>query len=78
MDVCVRGGGGGGGVFWVRVHVRAFFKPIPIIYFVFEKNDLFIAYIYLIEQNVYIFTFLHTLCCPKTKFTKNKCYNFGF
>ena len=29
-------------------------KPTPIIYLVFEKNDL---YIYLMEQNVYIFIY---------------------
>ena len=35
--------------------VRAsFLKPIPIIYLVFQKYDLFI---YLIEQNVYIFIY---------------------
>ena len=35
--------------------VRAsFFKPTPIIYLVFEKYDIFI---YLIEQNVYIFIY---------------------
>ena len=46
--------------------VRAsFFKPTPIIYFVFEIDDLFI---YLIEQNIYIFIycsliFIYTHCC---------------
>ena len=54
-------------------------KPTPIIYLVFEKNDLFI---YLIEQNVNIFIycsfiFIYPLCCLQTKFT-NKYYNFGF
>ena len=35
--------------------VRAiFFKHTPIIFMVFKKNDLFI---YLIEQNVYLFIF---------------------
>ena len=37
----------------IGTEVRAsFFKPTPIIYLVFEKNDLFI---YLIEQNIYFF-----------------------
>ena len=43
----------------------SFLKPTPIIYLIFEKNDLFI---YLIEQNVYIFIycvliFIYPLCC---------------
>ena len=43
----------------------SFLKPTPIIYLVFEKNDLFI---YLIEQNVNIFIycssiFIYPLCC---------------
>ena len=48
-----------------------FLKPTPIIYLVFEKNDLFI---YLIEQNVYIFKycclkFIYPICCLLTKLT---------
>ena len=48
-----RGGGGGGGLeanFGTGVRA-SFLKPTPIIYLVFEKNDLFI---YLIDQNVYV------------------------
>ena len=49
-----RGWGGNlGGNFGTGVRT-SFFKPIPIIYLVFEKNGLFI---YLIEQNVYIFIY---------------------
>ena len=63
-----RGLGGGGGdlrVILVRVCGPVFLKPTPIIYLVFEKNDLFI---YLIEQNVYIFIycssiFIYPQCC---------------
>ena len=40
--------GGGGGNFGTGVRA-SFFKPTPIIYLVFEKNDLFLN---LIEQNV--------------------------
>ena len=52
-------------VILVRVCEAVFMKPTPIIYLVFKKNDLFI---YLIEQNVYIFTycsliFIYPLCC---------------
>ena len=50
------GGGGGGNlrVILVRACGSVFFKPTPIIYQVFEKNDLFV---YLTEQNVYIFIY---------------------
>ena len=43
------GGGGGGnfGVILVRLCEPVFFKPTPIIYLVFETNDLFI---YLLEH----------------------------
>ena len=51
MCVC-RGGGGDLRVILVWVYEPVFFKPTRVIYLVFEKNDLFI---YLIEQNVYIF-----------------------
>ena len=65
---CVPCGGGGGGYLRVileRVCGPVFLKPTPIIYMVFEKNDLFI---YLIEQNVHIFIycsliFIYPLCC---------------
>ena len=56
-----RGGGGGGGVTWGYFGTgvgTSFLKRIPIIYLVFEKNDLFL---YLIEQNVYIFIFIPSL-----------------
>ena len=56
----------------------SFFKPTPIIYLVFEKNDLFI---YLIKQNVYIFIYcsliFYTLFAVCKQFT-NKYFNFGF
>ena len=62
-----RGFGGGGGLAGnFGTGMRAsFLKPTPIIYLVFGKNDLFI---YLIEQNVYIFIycssiFIYPLCC---------------
>ena len=52
------GGGGGGGnlrVILVRVCEPVFsLKPTLIIYLGFEKNELFI---YLMEQNVYIFIY---------------------
>ena len=52
--------GGNLGVILVRVCEPVFFKPTPIIYLVFEKNDLFIN---LIEQNVYIFIYtVYPLC----------------
>ena len=44
-------GGGLEGYFGMGVRASSF-KPTRVIYLVFEKNDLFI---YLIEQNVYIF-----------------------
>ena len=49
-------GGGGGNLRAILVQVNrpVFFNPTPIIYLVFEKNDLFI---YFIEQNVYIFRY---------------------
>ena len=48
------GGGGGGnlGIILVRVCEPFFFKPI--IYLVFENNDLFIC---LIEQNVFSYSY---------------------
>ena len=65
------GGGGGGnlGLILVRVCEPIFFKPTPIIYLVFaKKEDLFI---YLIEQNVYIFIYcsfiLYTLFAVSKK-----------
>ena len=36
----------------------SFLKPTPIIYLVFEKNDLLL---YLIEKNVYMFTYIYIL-----------------
>ena len=55
------GVGGGGeleGNFCTGVR-PSFLNPTPIIYLIFEKNDLFI---YLIEQHVYIFIYcLYTL-----------------
>ena len=39
----------------------SFFKPTPIIYLVFEKNDIFI---FLIEQNVYIFIYCSLIFIP--------------
>ena len=61
------GGGGGGGNFGlilVRVSEPIYPKPTPIIYLVFEQNDLFI---YLIEQNVSMFIYcsiiIYPLCC---------------
>ena len=62
----VRRGGGGKFEGYFGTGVRpSFLKPTPIIYLVFEKNDLFI---YLIEQIFYIFTysslvFIYPLCC---------------
>ena len=46
--------GGSLRVVLVRVCSQVILKPTPIIYLVYEKNDLFI---YLIDQNVYIFDF---------------------
>ena len=58
---CVWGGGGGGGNLGGNfdTDVRAsFLKPTTIIYIqgLRKKNDLFI---YLIEQNVYIFIYMY-------------------
>ena len=60
------GGGGNLVVILVRVCEPVFFlKPSPIIYLAFEKIDIFI---YLIEQNIYIFIYCsliikYSLCC---------------
>ena len=61
----ISGGGGDLRVILVRVFQPVFLKPSPIIYKVFEKNDLFI---YLTDQNVCIvmgcsLIFLYPLCC---------------
>ena len=58
--------GGNLRVILVQLCGPVFLKPTPILYLVFEKNDLFI---YLIQQTVYIFIyssliFIHSLCCP--------------
>ena len=45
----------------VQVCEPVFFKPIPILYLVFEKNDVFI---YLIEQNVNIFIHCSLISIP--------------
>ena len=52
VSLALGGRGGNLRVILVRVCGPVFLKPTPIKYLVFEKNDLFI---YLIEQNVYIF-----------------------
>ena len=48
----------------------SFFKPTPIIYLVFEKNDLFI---YLIEQNVNIIIYCSLIFIPSL-LSVNKVY----
>ena len=62
----ILGGGGGGeggnlGVILVRMCGPVFLKPTPIIYLVFEKKMTYsyLRFIYLIEQNGYMFKY-----CP--------------
>ena len=64
------GGGGGLGVILVRV-CEPDFRNLSRLAFAFEKNDLFI---YLIEQNVYIFIYCSLIFYITSLLSVNKVY----
>ena len=66
------GGGGGGGLGVILVRVcEPDFRNLSRLAFAFEKNDLFI---YLIEQNVYIFIYCSLIFYITSLLSVNKVY----